>query len=144
MRNPKAKWILAMLRISPMDRIHIMKALFLLGRRGGDLPNFFKFEPYLYGPCSFELYTLLEELVEEGLIVQPPHPAPRWGKYYLTPKGKIEADRAFKEINPQHRYLLKEVTREVGRMGFYELLKYVYKEAPEFAVNSVVREALEQ
>ena len=29
----------------------------------------FKFRAYLYGPCAFDLYGTLEDLVEDGLVV---------------------------------------------------------------------------
>jgi uncharacterized protein YwgA len=144
MGHPKAKWILAMLRISPLDRIHIMKALFLLQRRAGEIPDYFHFEPYLYGPCSFEVYDVLAALEAEGLVVQPLHPIPQWVAYYLTERGKKEAERAARELTPELMQKLEEVTREVSRLGFYELLKRVYDEAPEFAVNSVFKGVLTQ
>ena len=144
MSHPKAKWILAMLRISPLDRIHIMKGLFLLWRRMGEIPDYFQFEPYLYGPCSFEVYDVLAAMEKEGLIVQPSHPAPQWANYYLTERGRKEAERALREIDAKLRDHLETVTREVSRLGFYALLKRVYEEAPEFAVNSVVKNVFQR
>jgi len=144
MNHPKAKWILAILRISPLDRIHIMKALFLLWRRVGEIPDYFHFEPYLYGPCSFEVYDVLAAMEKEGLIVQPSHPMPQWANYYLTERGRKEAEHAIREIDPELRERLETVTREVSRLGFYALLERVYDEAPEFAVNSVMRGVLGQ
>ena len=144
MGHPKAKWILAMLRISPLDRIHLMKALFLFQRRVGQIPDYFHFEPYLYGPCSFEVYEVLAILEKEGLVVRPFHPIPQWVAYYLTDRGKKEVERAAKDLPPELLQCLEEVTREVSRLGFYELLQRVYKEAPEFAVNSLLRGVLKQ
>jgi uncharacterized protein YwgA len=144
MVHPKAKWILAMLRISPLDRIHIMKALFLLRRRAGEIPDYFQFEPYLYGPCSFEVYDVLAALEQEGLVVRPLDPMPHWVAYYLTERGKKEAEKAVRDLDPKLRERLEAVTREVSRLGFYELLKRVYDEAPEFAENSVLRGVLKR
>lgn len=135
----KAKWILAALRIKPLDRIRLMKALFLVWKRsGGNIPNFFHFEPYLYGPCSFEVYSALDELSKQGLIVQPPQPPHQWANYYLTSRGRVAAEEAAKTVAPDNRALLEQVIQEVSQLGFYELLKRVYAEAPEFAVNSVI------
>jgi uncharacterized protein YwgA len=144
MTHPKAKWILVVLRIAPLDRIHIMKALFLLQRRVGEIPDYFHFEPYLYGPCSFEVYEVLAILEKEGLVVRPLHPIPQWVAYHLTDRGKKEADRVAGDLAPELLRHLEEVTREVSRLGFYELLKRVYEEAPEFSVNSVLRGVLRQ
>ena len=144
MAHPKAKWILAMLRISPLDRIHIMKALFLFQRRVGEIPDFFHFEPYLYGPCSFEVYDVLATMEKEGLVVRPLHPMPHWVDYYLTQCGKKEAEQAARALDPQLRSHLEAVTKEISRLGFYELLRCVYEEAPEYTVNSVLRGILTQ
>lgn len=120
-----------------------MKALFLVWRRsGGNVPDFFHFEPYLYGPCSFELYRVLRELEEKGLIVQPPHPVQQWAKYYLTERGKAEAESVSRHIDPGILKKMEQAVDEVACLDFYALLKKVYKEAPEFAVNSVMKEVL--
>lgn len=135
----KKDWILLALRESPLDRIHIMKALFLVWNRSGrNMPDYFKFEPYLYGPCSFEIYSVLYDLSKEGFIVQPPHPMRQWAKYYLTDRGKIVADEAAKRANPDIVGLLEQVAHEVAQLGFSELLRRVYSEAPEFEVKSLM------
>jgi hypothetical protein len=71
----KYKWILATLMVQPLDRIHIMEALFLLQKRVGGIPNFFQFEPFFYGPCSFEVYESLFALERNGFVVRPLSPA---------------------------------------------------------------------
>ena len=116
-----------------------MKALFLLQRRAGEIPDYFHFEPYLYGPCSFEVYDVLATLEKEGLVVRPLHPMPQWVAYYLTERGKKEAESALRDLDPGVRKRLETVTRDVSQLGFYELLKRVYDEAPEFTVNSVLK-----
>jgi uncharacterized protein YwgA len=141
MNQVKAKWILATLYFAPMDRIRLMKSLFLTWyRTGKSIPDYFQFVPYLYGPCSFEVYRILDELKREGLIVRLPNPVPNWSTYYLTEKGKQAAREAIFQIEPALRDRLKESAGEVTRLSFYQLLKRVYEEAPEFAINSVVKE----
>ena len=136
----KKDWILLFLREAPLDRIHLMKALFLLWYRSGrDIPNYFVFEPYLYGPCSFEVYSILDGLTKEGLLVQPLQPAQQWARYYLTTKGMRQAKKAGDTAGPETIGKIKEITREVSRLGFYELLRKVYTEAPEFAKQSIIR-----
>lgn len=143
MNQEKAKWILATLDFAPMDRIRLMKSLFLTWyRTGKSIPDYFQFEPYLYGPCSFEVYRILDDLEREGLIVRLPNPVPNWSTYYLTEKGKQAAREAISQIEPALRDWLKESAGEVTRLSFYQLLKRVYEEAPEFAINSVVKEVL--
>jgi len=91
-----------------------MKALFLLRRRAGEIPDYFHFEPYLYGPCSFEVYDVLATLEREGLVVRPLHPMPHQVAYYLTERGKKEAEEAVRALDPQVREHLEAVIREVS------------------------------
>ncbi len=136
----KRDWILLSLRRTPLDRIHTMKTLFLIWHRSGrKIANFFEFKPYLYGPCSFEVYSELEKLNAEGFIVQPPHLMPQWVNYHLTMRGKKESEEVAKRVPPDIHKLIEEVATEVSQLGFYGLLRKVYSEAPDFAVNSMFR-----
>jgi len=139
----KDKWVLSALAIAPLDRIRLMKALFRLWWHSGkSIPDFFSFKPYLYGPWSPEVYDSLERLEKEGFIVRLPHPVPAWSKYHLTDRGRRAIQGVIPTINQSHLGLLKKLTHETANLGFYELLKLVYNESPEFAQNSVVREIL--
>jgi uncharacterized protein len=136
----KEDWILLALKQTPLDRIHIMKALFLIWHRSsGRIENYFEFTPYLYGPCSFEVYSVLENLRSDRLIVQPPHPKPQWVNYYLTEKGIEKSEEAAKKIPLDLLEFIRGIANEVSPLSFYELLKKVYKEAPEFAAKSMFR-----
>lgn len=143
MKLEKKDWILLILKISPMDRIHIMKTLFLIWHRTGrKLSDYFKFEPYLYGPCSFEVYKELRNLETEGLIIQPPHSIPEWINYYLTQKGRLEAEKIYNNASPEIRENIEKIVKEVSQLSFWELLHKVYKEAPDFAINSIFKEII--
>jgi hypothetical protein len=54
-----------------LSPIQLMKGLFLI-KQELELKDFYEFEPYLYGPCSFEVYRDLEILTKERLITQVP------------------------------------------------------------------------
>lgn len=141
----KKEWILLVLKEAPLDRIHIMKAAFLIWHRSGrNLTDYFEFVPYLYGPCSFEVYSTLTDMEFNRLIVQPPHPVQQWANYYLTEKGEKEAEHAMKKVAPGGLRVLKQVVKDISEIGFYELLRKVYAEAPDFATNSMFREAFKQ
>ncbi|RLB04006.1 MAG: hypothetical protein DRG83_05810 [Deltaproteobacteria bacterium] len=145
MMPSKSDWILLALRKTPLDRIRLMKTLFLVWYRSGqNIPQYFEFEPYLYGPCSLEVYSVLEDLSKLRLIVQAPHPVQQWANYYLTERGRAIAEDVAKNIEPKMRKLVEQVALEVSQLGFYELLRKVYSEAPEFAVNSLVREVIQR
>lgn len=136
----REQWILLFLREHPLDRMHLMKALFLLWYRSKrSIPEYFVFEPYLYGPCSFEVYSVLEDLLANGFVVQLPHPVQQWACYFLTDRGKREAEAAVSFADPATLAQVKQIANEVSNLGFSELLRKVYKEAPEFSCNSVFR-----
>jgi len=78
---------------APVDPIRIMKGLFLFGmEKRTELREFYVFEPYLYGPCSFQVYSDLRDLVADGevdeLALSPFH---RWSYYRLMERGKWRA-----------------------------------------------------
>ena len=132
--------VLAALKSGPMDRIRLTKTLFLHWYRHGqrrDAP--FNFTPYLYGPFSFDLYDVLESMAVEGLIVHS-GAGHRSSPYYLTEKG---ADWPIGDVLDQAA--IEEIVSiaKWSRLSeFKTLLSAIYKEAPEFAENSIVRGVL--
>jgi uncharacterized protein YwgA len=145
MPHEKRDWILLALRRAPLDRIRLMKALFLFWKRVGfRIPGYFEFKPYLYGPCSFEVYSVLDQLSQSGFVVNPPYPIQQWSKYYLTASGIAEAEKVSHTVPGDMGECIAKITEEVSRLGFYELLRKVYEEAPEFAINSVMRGLLKR
>src|ERR671919_410991 len=139
----KTDWILLALKTAPLDRIRLMKTLFLVWQASErDIPGYFDFEPYLYGPCSFEVYDALRELSWQRLVVQPPYPVQKWAPYYLTELGREKANQIAREADQETVILVEKKAREAHDADFLTLLKNVYTLAPDFAVNSVVRTAL--
>lgn len=135
----KQSWLLLVLQEQPFDRIRLMKALFLIWHRSGrNISDFYEFVPYLYGPCSFDLYRELGLALQEQLVTQAPHPIMQRATYFLTPKGERVATSMRKRIQPAFLQLIRSVAKEIGSVGFYDLLRRVYAEAPDFASQSVV------
>lgn len=131
--------ILTALQAAPLDRIRLMKTVFLVWHRSGrPQTGPFHFQPYLYGPCAFDLYTALEDMEHRGLIAQTPHPISRWASYYLTGAGKAEASRLTLEC-AQH-VIIADIARWAATQTFRSLLNQVYQEAPDYASNSILRE----
>ena len=136
----KEDWVLLALRQAPLDRLRLMKTLFLIWIDSGrNIQNYFEFRPYLYGPCSFELYGLLEEMEDSRLIIQPPRPTWEWGKYYLTKTGVFRCNQATERAGDSRLGTVKSIVGFTAAAGFRELLDKVYAVAPEFAVKSVIR-----
>jgi len=132
--------ILAALAAAPLDRIRLMKTLFLAWHRSRRPPDWpFVFQPYLYGPCAFEVYGALKDMQADGLIVQPPHPVSQWAPYHLTQAGRRSAPAAGDILGQGVHQMIRDISRWAGAQGFRSLLTAVYQEAPDFAVNSVAR-----
>jgi hypothetical protein len=131
--------ILAALAAAPLDRVRLMKTLFLVWYRAGQPGNWpFSFEPYLYGPCAFDLYRVLDGLGRKNWVVQVPHLVTRWAPYRLTEAGRLAAAIA-RQQDPTMAGAVGEVARWASGRGFRELLDAVYAEAPAFAIRSVLR-----
>lgn len=132
--------VLAALEAAPLDRIRLMKTLFLVWHRNGRPVHWpFTFTPYLYGPCSFEVYSTLDELKAHSLVVQPSLPIPNWAPYHLTAEGRKVARKSAANLDSEIARQIVETARWAHEQGFRSLLKSVYGEAPDFAVRSVAR-----
>lgn len=135
----KRDWLLLLLRHKPLDRIRLMKALFLIWHRSGrNLEDYYEFTPYMYGPCSFDLYTELETLQQKHLVSQAPHPVAHWASYYLTPMGASRASAIQNAASGETVAFIRAVAEEVASLGFHALLRKVYSEAPDFASQTVL------
>jgi DNA-binding PadR family transcriptional regulator len=113
-----------------------MKALFLI-KQELKPEDFYEFEPYLYGPCSFEVYQDLEFLVKENLIAQIPS-AGRWSYYKITPLGKNKIKNISKIIDEKLAKGILEIKKLIAGKSIFELLHYVYSKYPEYAKNSII------
>lgn len=133
--------LLAALLAAPLDRLSLMKTLFLFWYRTGKRADgAFQFSPYLYGPYSPELYSVLEEMQASGLVIQSAHAVERWGKYYLTEAGR-KAAISDKSLSAPLKQAIGEIATWANGQTFYTLLQQVYREAPEFATQSIVQRA---
>lgn len=114
----------------PMSPLQVMKALFLYAQE--EKPkDFYKFIPYLYGPCSFDVYSDLELLENGGLITTvPTHRG--WSFFGITSEGEKDLIEDTKITQK-----LDEIKKLILSKSFIELLKYVYSKYPQFAKNSI-------
>ncbi len=114
----------------PMSPLQIMKALFLYTQE--EKPkDFYEFVPYLYGPCSFDVYSDLKSLESGGFITT--YPTYRgWNFFGVTSEGEKYLISDTKIIQK-----LYEIKKLILSKSFIELLKYVYSKYPEFAKNSI-------
>jgi len=120
--------------VSPLQ---IMKGLFLISKEL-NFRNFYKFEPYLYGPCSFEVYNDLNILLEKGLIMTIQSTYSSWAYYKVTPRGKVKSKEVLSRLEKETIEKLLDIKKRVVSKNFIELLKYIYKSYPEYAINSII------
>lgn len=116
--------------------IQIMKGMFLINQEL-NISNFYKFEPYLYGPCSFEIYSDLISLLEDKLIDTVSTPF-LWKYYRITDRGSEKVSLIIKNLNEKLLRKLSEIKKFVISKTFVELLRYVYEKYPEYAKNSII------
>jgi DNA-binding PadR family transcriptional regulator len=130
----KQKIILTLLKgidKKPMSPLQIMKSLFLFYKEQQP-EDFYEFIPYLYGPCSFEVYKDLKILEEAGLIIS--HPTNRgWSLFTVTNKGEEYLIKDNIELIRK----LETIKEFVLSKSFFELLVEIYSKYPEFAINSI-------
>lgn len=121
-----------------MSPIQIMKSMFLIKNELNlEDSEFYRFKPYLYGPCSFEIYSTLSNLEKKGII--DTIPTIRGWKYYrITNKGGILVKEIIKKMDKQVLDKIYEIKKLVLSKNFTELLEYVYAKYPEYAKNSII------
>jgi uncharacterized protein YwgA len=113
-----------------MSPIQLMKAIFLYLQE--EKPkDFYEFSPYLYGPCSFDVYADLKLLEDNGFITSyPTHRG--WSFFDITSEGGKHLIDDTKIIQK-----LDKIKKTILSKTFIELLKYIYFKYPEFAKNSI-------
>lgn len=115
-----------------------MKGMFLFGQEGIDaLGDFYDFEPYHYGPCSFDVYRDLDTLETQGLIRKKKVAGQLWSYSEPTSQG-IEKARELADGAPRHLIeLLLRQKKLVTSLSFSGLLRTVYGRYPRFASRSI-------
>lgn len=126
----------------PIDRVRIQKAMFLFAQRSKAASSEkYNFQPYHYGPFSFEIYPDLEKLIAEGLVRGEQVPWLSTPVYSLTALGREQA-RGLKSQAPEDRTnLLYNMRRFVVQRNFNDLLRDIYALYPEYAVRSVFQKS---
>jgi len=118
-------------------RIKLMKELFILGQT--IKPQiFYEFVPYLYGPCSFELYEDLEVLTRERLVDIFDEYKDGHGLYSLTKEGVEKTQKIFDSLDKAITDKINQIKIELNQLSFMDLLKKIYNEYPDFAKKSMV------
>lgn len=121
----------------PLDRIRLQKALFLVSMRGpARWAGTYDYKPYDWGPYCRDVTRDMAGLVRAGLVRVEPFPGSTHGQYVTTRSGRRESERARAAVDGTEARFLDEVRRYVTGLSFNALLREVYSEYPDYAVNS--------
>ena len=126
------------------EPVRIQKLLFLIDREAPGLfggPHF-DFRPHRFGPFDRSVYDELEALSQGGAVRIEVRPSRR--TYALTAQGFARGAAVLKELPPEARRYLADLTRWVLALGFGRLLAAIYRRYPEMAVNSVAPEVVDR
>ena len=121
----------------PLDRLRMQKGVFLLEMRGpASWKSLYSFQPYDWGPYSRELQSDLASLMSEDLLEKEDFPLRRYMQYRTTLFGEHQIAASVRDLPRNHRNFVESVRRFVTTRSFTQLLRDVYAEYPQFAVNS--------
>ena len=103
-----------------------------------DLQEYFNFIPYDYGPYSFVLKKIIDDLVNEGYIVVEKSDDRQ--DFILTYNGVEKAEMLSKNLDEKTKQTLENLRREATQLGYRGVLRYVYSRYPEYTTASKIRE----
>lgn len=138
----KSDWLLQFVGDDPIDPIRIQKGMFLFAKEAGaPKTQVYDFVPYNWGPCSFEIYGDLDDLLARGLIERAPVLGASWSKYQRTATGHVMAKRTARsgKIVRDLANRAAEIRATVQGKDFEKLLRSVYQKYPEYATKSLLR-----
>ena len=120
----------------PLSRTVLVKLIFLLRYETilKNVPSFYDFVPYNFGPFSFVLYWELERLRQNGYVMtQGEHIAicaPTLGR----------TSKEAEELAASTKTAVTKIVKQYGRMDQKSLVRDIYRKYPWFALNSQLPE----
>ncbi len=120
---------------APITSIVLTKLTFLLRHEGGiaaDIPTFYDFVPYKFGPYSFALHNDLMALHRNNYVEQS---GDQWALGRIAGRDRYWIG----ELSDSASKTIKYVIRTRGALSKDELLKHVYGTFPWYASKSELR-----
>ena len=142
-RFERKYWVLLVLDAAngkPLTPVQLQKSIFLVGKKL-EIPEkyYYAFKPYDYGPFCVDVYRDAELLEVDSLITIGYASNLKWKIYSITFTGTDMANKMKASLKENEAQKIKEIVDQVLQQDFRELVKGIYKEFPEFSVNSVFR-----
>ena len=130
-------WLLVAIGEDMIEPVQVQKTMFMFAQET-EVPEAesYEFVPYNWGPCSFEIYTDLDDLIERGMVQRFPTGL-GWSSYGLTDEGKARAEGLREVADESHLQELGEWRDWVTTKSFRSLLNAVYEKHPDYAISSV-------
>lgn len=124
-----------------LSPVRLQKSLFLLGKKSpNEVGNdFYRFEPYDYGPFDKDVYSDAEVLAKRGFLIKQ-QMGPTWAGYSITPEGMKYVEGLEEKASPTAKEHLRRVVEWAQGLTFSQLLTAIYQAFPEFKKNSVFQE----
>jgi len=127
----------------PLSPVQLQKALFLLGK---NLPakilgeDFYRFEPYNYGPFDSKVYLDAQTLSSLGLAAATRPTRGGWEEYSATPSGVNKAKDLCDTLPQAVPEYITGIVTWVRSLPFASLVREIYRLYPDTKVNSVFRD----
>lgn len=121
--------------------VQIQKLLFLIQKKMPTLVrDGFDFKPYDYGPFDQNVYAVLEELAEKGLVDIRERGLSSWRTYTLTKEGLDKAKVIYEHLDNDSRDKITKLSVFVRQLSFSQLVSAIYNAYPEMKQNSVFKD----
>jgi hypothetical protein len=122
-----------------LSPVQLQKCLFLLGQK---LPtqvddSFYHFIAHNYGPFDSSIYLDAKLLADEGLVNISQTTGTRFPIYTITSEGSEVARELEGRMPPHVTEYIKRLVIWSQSLSFEQLIRAIYKNYPEFSVNSV-------
>lgn len=128
---------------APVQPVQLQKSIFLLSRNltSAQLQcaDFYKFEPYDYGPFCSEVYSDAKRLEVEGLLLIRVPASPRFNHYEATEQGVLRARELKAHLDGETAAYLDTAVQFTQALSFTQLVTSIYKAYPDMKINSVFR-----
>lgn len=119
----------------PLTPAQLQKVAFYVGMKfASELPEYYEFRKYDYGPFCVDVYRDAEKLERAGKVIISIHPRGGWRQYSATLAGiRAELNDIPEDVS---NYIVDKV-RWAREVSFPELVRAVYREFPQYRENSV-------
>ncbi|MBA2858284.1 uncharacterized protein YwgA [Methanococcus maripaludis] len=98
-----------------------------------------EFKPYNYGPYSFDVADILEQLEWNEIIKRRGIKNRKTESFRLTEKGMLEIEEKFEKLNPELKEKIRSLRRGCDELGTDGILNYVYLNYPDYKEKSKIK-----